>query len=276
MATPTNLSILKAFKLIQLVGRSANGLTISQLANKTEMSFPTTHRLLQTLRKVEAVHVTVDRKYRLGNGVLNLAYSNDHNDAGLRSTIARRVQSLAEELQQTVHVAISHGDMVRYVAKGESPRSLKIASRVGSDLEAYCTGVGKILLAALAPKQLKHYLHVGSMVKLTANTITDPRRLKAELATIRQRGYAIDNEEFEEGLGCIAVPVYSDGDVVAAISVSGPASRLKTANLERYCRALSQEAKEIERLFERLHLEPNDLLEDNNVHTSQPLALPSN
>ena len=273
MVTPTNLSILKAFKLIQLVDRSANGLTISQLANKAEISFPTTHRLLQTLRKVEAVHVTVDGKYRLGNGILDLAYSNDHNNAGLRATLECRVQSLAEKLQQTVHVAISHGDMVRYVAKGESPRSLKIASRVGSDLEAYCTGVGKVLLAALAPKQLKHYFNVGSMVKLTANTITDPRRLKAELATIRQRGYAIDNEEFEEGLGCIAVPVYNDRDVVAAISVSGPASRLKTTHLECYCRALSQEAREIGRLFERLHLEPNDLLEDN-PRAAQPLALP--
>ena len=275
MATPTNLSILKAFKLIKLVGRSANGLTISQLANKTEMSFPTTHRLLQTLRKVEAVQVTVDGKYRLGNGVLELAYTGDHKDAGLSSTLECRVQSLAEELQQTVHVAISHGDMVRYVAKGESPRSLRIASKVGSDLEAYCTGVGKVLLAALAPEQLKHYFHVGGMVKLTANTITDPTRLKAELATIRKRGYAVDNEEFEVGLGCIAVPVYNDRDVVAAISVSGPASRLRAADLERYCRALSQEAREIARLFERLHLEPNDLREDNS-RPAQPLALPSN
>lgn len=259
MTTPTNLSVVKAFKLIQAVGRSAAGVTMVELAKENGMSLPTTHRLLKTLRKVEALRVLANGKYQIGSAVLHLASVSTQRKDDIRELIEGKARDLAEDLQETVHVAVRNMEMVRYIVKGESARSLRMSSCAGTDLEAYCTGLGKVFLASLKPRELNRYLRNGALVKLTPKTITDPARLRRELEKVRRVGFAIDNEEFLEGLRCIAVPIYAGKEVIAALSVSGPLSRIKMSGVERLCQVLTREAAAIGAIFERKQIRPHEL-----------------
>jgi DNA-binding IclR family transcriptional regulator len=110
--------------------------------------------------------------------------------------------------------------MVTYLLKA-GPAARTVFTREGTQLEAYCTGIGKVLLAALPVSAREEYLQSGPFVRLTANTLTDPQELRSELIVVGDRGYAEDNAEMDSDLLCLAVPVrWGEGDVIAALSIS--------------------------------------------------------
>jgi IclR family acetate operon transcriptional repressor len=134
------------------------------------------------------------------------------------------LQRLARKLSTTVHLAVLEGEMVTYLVKayGGGPDLL---TRELIQLEAYCSGVGKVLLAHLDEAAREAYLDTGPFVALTAATITDPAAWRAELDRVRRQGFARDDAEVKESLYCIAVPLRGpDGRVVAALSASGLSS----------------------------------------------------
>lgn len=136
---------------------------------------------------------------------------------------------LSATTQETVHLAVLDGTRLVYLSKLESTRSLRVAmqSGVGLTAPAYCTGVGKVLLAFSEAAALDAYLRSCDFVRFTERTIPDRARLLAELRGIRSRGWAVDDEEHEYGVRCVAAPVRDRrGAVVAALSVSGPTVRL--------------------------------------------------
>ena len=123
-----------------------------------------------------------------------------------------------ESLQ--IHGRISGGWVITYVVKA-SPEDMQVFTREGGQLEAYCSGIGKILLAALSPDSVEKYLLSGPFPKLTDRTITDPKRISRELNKVRRCGYAEDSGEVADGLYCVAVPICAhDGEVIAATSAS--------------------------------------------------------
>ncbi len=160
------------------------------------------------------------------------------------------VKEIARVTGETVHLAtLDENDLV-YLGKVESMRTLRVSmmSRVGRSAPAYCTGVGKTLLAYLPRKQLDHILRKEKRVRYTDKTIVSRADLDRELSSIREKGYAIDNEEHEIGVRCVAAPVRDNNSAVCgAVSVSVPTVRLPNREIPRYRDIVVQAAEEISR-----------------------------
>ena len=154
------------------------------------------------------------------------------------------LEQLSSETSETVHLAVLDGESVVYVDKIDSPHLLRMYSHVGRRAPAYCTGLGKALLSSLTEPELRRIYPQKKLHRFTPNTITEPGRLEAELAEIRQRGVAVDNEEHEVGIVCFAAPVRErSGRVLAAISVSIPKLRFAAADRQRYVHPASLAAQ---------------------------------
>lgn len=155
--------------------------------------------------------------------------------------LARPILSLlSRQTGMTAHLGILEDQMVTYVCKaGEG-----VFTREGMQLEAYCSGVGKVLLASLSGEDLDQYLAAGALVALTQNTITDPEQLRDELAEVRRQGWAIEDGEVIESLACMAIPVRDhEGRVWAAVSISGSPQKFNPRTQTRQLLQLAKAAK---------------------------------
>lgn len=138
------------------------------------------------------------------------------------------LQWLAEEAGETAHLAVLDGNEALYIAKVEGPGAVRVASQVGMRVPSHASATGKLLLALNREDDLSVSMPVRSLAALTPHTVTDPDELQRELERIFAVGYAVDNQETELGMCCLAVPVRDrSGAVVAALSVSGPCERVK-------------------------------------------------
>jgi DNA-binding IclR family transcriptional regulator len=143
------------------------------------------------------------------------------------------MKQLLARFQETVNLAVLEGDQIVYVEILESPRTFRMCSRVGSREMPHSTALGKAILAFLPQQEVERILQNTGLPRYTANTIGSRSSLRDELAITRQRGYSIDNGENEEGARCVGAPIFDHrGDVVAAISISGPAVRSSAEEIE--------------------------------------------
>jgi DNA-binding IclR family transcriptional regulator len=158
------------------------------------------------------------------------------------------VKEMARLTGETIHLATLEAASLVYLWKVESTRTLRVAmmSRVGQTAPTYCTGVGKVLLAHLLPEQVNAILKKEKLTAYTDRTITRRDELVRELAGIREKGYAVDNEEHEVGVRCVAAPIRDrTGTVCAAVSVSIPTVRLTNRDIPRYRDIVVRAAGEI-------------------------------
>jgi IclR family acetate operon transcriptional repressor len=214
-------SVERAFDLLHLIALTDAGAALSELAASSGLPVPTIHRLLRSL--VDSGHVVQlsSRRYALGPRMLGLGQSAGRTlDAWANPHLTR----LAELTGETANLAmLDVGDVV-YLAQVSSHRHIvRMFTEVGSRVSPHCTGVGKALLAELPTKTAREIVTAAGMPARTRHTITDPDELVEELARVRAAGYAVDDEEQELGVRCVAVVVPA---TATAISVSGPASRL--------------------------------------------------
>jgi len=191
-------------------------------------------------------------KYRLGLKLYELG-----NSVSLKKIMVDRARKYLEDLHwylnETVHFATLKNGEVVYLDKIIADRNFVIISEVGKRLPAHCTGLGKAMLAFLPESDVKRIIKEKGLKKFTKNTITNKKDLFEELKKIRECGYAIDNEEIEYGLRCIAAPIFNgDGEVIAAVSISGPSSRINETTYEEYskhviktARLISEELKNV-------------------------------
>lgn len=148
------------------------------------------------------------------------------------------------ETEETVHFCIFDNGEVLYIEKMEPQRSVRMASSVGRRAPAYCTAVGKAILAGLPPNEVDAIVQRSGLRALTQFTITTPEGMQEELRTVRMQGYAIDNEENEEGVRCVGAAVRNHlGKPIAALSVSGPSFRVTKAKVPIIARAVMRAAK---------------------------------
>ena len=195
---------------------------LDQLAERTGVHKSTVLRLLRTLEARRFVQRSGARDYRLGTSLFELAYrALDERD------VRRSVEPAARELNlatgHTVHLASYEDGEVTYIDKYESRHNVRMYSRIGRRAPLHCTAVAKVLLADLPPDERARLAAGLDYPKLTANTITTPRALLAELARVAERGYAVDDAEHEEFIHCVAAPVRGPhGAVLAALSLSAP------------------------------------------------------
>jgi len=221
LATGDAKILAKGLNLLEELAQSAEGMTAVGLANCIGIHKTSVYRYLNTLLQAGYIQTNGDGRYHLGNKILELS-SQLLRRMPLRETAHPFLIKLSVETQKTVHLCVLDGHDVIYIDKIESQRTLPILSRIGSRAPAYCTGVGKALLSSLPTDQVVDLLRQSSLTKRTSMTITDPIELLAELKITKERGYAIDNGENEEGIKCFAIPVREyGGDVVGAISATG-------------------------------------------------------
>ena len=195
-------------------------LTSTELSRRAKLSPASGHRLLVTLEEVGAV--VRDRQGRYRPGMLLVSLSKNVIVSDLFHEAGRRVaEDLSKRLDATVHIGVLEGGMVTYAIKASTPASFETETRAGAQLEAYCSGLGKVLLAELSPERLDRIIFDGDLVALTENTITDKEALRMHLSQVKEQGFAIDNCEFRSDMYCVAVPIRDYQDrAVAAISIT--------------------------------------------------------
>jgi len=214
-------TLTKGLNLLEELARSIEGMTAVELANSLDIHKTSVYRYLNTLLQAGYIQTTGNGIYYLGNKILELG-SELLRRMPLRETAHPFLITLSAETQKTVHLCILDGHDVVYIDKVETQRSLPMMSRLGSRAPAYCTGVGKALLSSLPTDQVVDLLREVPLTKHTSTTITDPIRLLAELKITKERGYAIDDGEHEDGIKCFTAAINGyGGETVGAISITG-------------------------------------------------------
>jgi DNA-binding IclR family transcriptional regulator len=216
----------KALDLLSAFSFGEPRLSLAALASRTGIPRPTAFRLLTTLEQAGFLS-KVSGEYQLGIKCFVLG-NVVAATLDLREKARPHLETLRDATGETVHLAVLDSWHVLYLERLQSPRPIGfMRSRVGGIVPAYCTGLGKTLLAFKPEEAVAAWLSTQSLVAMTPQTITSPRRLLKELRAIRERGYGLDEQEHEIGVRCIAAPIDNHArEVVAAISVAGPADRM--------------------------------------------------
>lgn len=229
---PNNLvqTIERVATLFDVLAQSAQGISLKELSAKVDLPKGTTHRLLSSLAYFGYVRQASESKnYHLGFKLIELG-NRLLDQLDLRAQARPFLINLCKRTKETVHLVVLDQNEALYVDKVESdekPGGLQMVSRVGLRVSVHCSAVGKVLLAQLSDQQLHALIKKNGLEKRTENTIIDPEKLKQHLKVVHQQGYAIDDEENEKGIRCVGAPVLNQqGQVIAAISISGPTVRI--------------------------------------------------
>ncbi|MEL7029666.1 MAG: IclR family transcriptional regulator [Pseudomonadota bacterium] len=242
--TPQLSSIDRAAKILDAL-RLTSEIDIAGTAREIGAAPSTAHRVLKSMERAGLLTQRSRGRYAVGPLIGACAGRFDRN-ALLVKAGRTPLRRLAADLGCTAHLAVFEDGFVSYLLKIEGPDAAEAPTLEGTGLEAYCSGLGKVLLAHLPEPDLEQYLGRGPLVQLTRNTITDPAELKAELGRVRRQGWALDDEEFQEGLVCRAAPVYWGGeDAIAAVSVSRPAAGASAKRRTKDVQSLRAAASQI-------------------------------
>lgn len=215
-------SLERAFELLEHLADAGGEATLSELTEASGLPMPTIYRLMRTLVNHGYVRQEPSKRYALGPRLIRLGESASR----LLGTWARPVLTrLVDEVGETANMAVLEGDEAVYVAQVPSRHSMRMFTEVGRRVQPHCTGVGKALLSQLPERRVREIVARTGMAAQTPNTFTDPDALVAELARIREQGYALDDEEQEVGVRCVAVPLRG-APALTALSVSGPSARM--------------------------------------------------
>lgn len=230
MAKEQVSTVLRALDVLECFMDHTREWTLKMIAERVGLPTTTVYRQLTTL--TERQYLTYDRQhkiYRVGPRFLLLCSTIvGHSD--LRQIARPELESLSERAKETINLSMLLDHDIFYLDKVESRRSIVCNTRVGSRVPAYATGCGKVMLAFQLPERVQAYCAWMEQhaVPLTERTVTTPECFMKELLRARQEGYAVDDGEIERGLICFAAPIRDmNGQVIAAVSVSGPEFRMR-------------------------------------------------
>lgn len=218
---------------------------VSEISTLVGLHKATTHRILTTLLNYGFIERSSDGlKYRLGMQLVDLGFKVTRR-MDLRREALPFISNLAQKIDEAVDLSVFDQMQVLYVEMIQSHHALTIAATVGQRLPAYCTASGKLFLSMFPADQLEEYLK-RPLQSFTRNTITDPDMIKKNLEEVRNNGFALDDEEFEVGVRAIAAPIFNQNkNIVAAVGIPGPASRLTHERLLEITPPLLQTTTEI-------------------------------
>lgn len=218
-ATETSLSVLEALKRL-------DGAGVTAVARDLDLPKSTVHNHLSTLARRGYV-VNEDGEYRVGLRFLEFG-EHSRNRMTIYDVSRPEVAALAEETGELANLAVEELGEGVYVVRSEGPQAVRVDVHAGNRVNLHCTALGKAILSQLPASRVEEILDRHGLPERTDRTITDRAELDAELAEVRDRGYAYDREERLPGLRCVAAPVTGGDDgTVAAVSVSGPTTRIK-------------------------------------------------
>lgn len=234
-------SLERAFDLLERMADAGGEVGLSELSASSGLPLPTIHRLMRTLVACGYVRQQSNRRYALGPRLIRLGESASR----LLGTWARPyLARLVEETGETANMALLDGDEIVYVAQVPSKHSMRMFTEVGRRVLPHSTGVGKALLAHIPPDDVRALLARTGMPATTDKTITTPDGFLRALEVVRGAGYAVDDNEQEIGVRCLAVPI-PNSPTAAAISISGPAGRLTESATARIVPVLQEVARDL-------------------------------
>jgi IclR family KDG regulon transcriptional repressor len=227
-------SVSRALELLKLFSEEPD-LSLTEISQRLSLSTSSVFRLLATLQAHGYLEQNpASRRYRLGVACLELG-GTFLSQSDVRRRALPILRSLRDDCRETVHMGMLDGREVVYIEKLESLQPIgSMGSRIGARAPARCTALGKAMLAYRPEDEVRRLYPEPELPQLTPSTITDLEELIKELDRIRERGYAIDEQENELGVKCIAVPIWDHlHNARVAVSVSGPAERISRAIAER-------------------------------------------
>ncbi|MDR7079752.1 DNA-binding IclR family transcriptional regulator [Neobacillus niacini] len=226
-------SVDRALTIVSLVSQKKEGVRVTELASQLDLNKSSIFRLLATLVRHGYVEQDSEtKKYKLGYKPLELS-AILLESIDLRSQAKTFLKELETITNEVIHLVLFNDGEVIYIEKLEGNETLRTHSRVGRRAPLHCTSVGKVILANLTESEVNDLLERNGMPKHTENTITDKESFMVELKKIRNQGYGIESEENEPGITCLAAPIFNnEGDITAAVSISGPSIRMADDRLE--------------------------------------------
>lgn len=240
---PNATAVERALAILDSLDNSKRGMNISELSRRLSIPKSSAHVIVVTLerlgyvaRKPESLNYHLGLKaYGLGRGM------NKNLPVGEIALPAMR--ALVDQIHLPAHLAVPDGNQGVYIQKVDAPGLIKFDTYVGRRMDLHCTGVGKVILTWGPAETVEQVLAKQTYIRYTRNTITSPKALRRELARAKACGYAVDDEEEEIGVRCIAVPVFqSNGDFAAGLSVTGTTTQIPLDSLDELAQKLRQTA----------------------------------
>jgi DNA-binding IclR family transcriptional regulator len=249
-------SLEKGIKIIELLAEQ-KALTVTEVANILDTNRAGSHRFLATLRDLGYVKKNDDNRYQLTFRIFEMGMKVARRYE-IRQEAPKFMQELSTAFKETVNLGFLEGRDILHLDKIESSEILRIDAPVGSKTPAYCTALGKAILAHLPPDELQTYLSNTRLVTHGPNTIVSKKKLRKQLKKTCLQGYALDDEELAEGLRCVAAPVFDHtGQSRYALSVSFPTMRLPIDKIDKVQSKIKEVCK---RLSVRLGYQMKDLI----------------
>jgi DNA-binding IclR family transcriptional regulator len=225
----SNLAVERALILLRYIVDNPGGLSIREASRNLGYSPATVQTLIQALQtQGYVVQDKETERYHLGSEAVQLGLA-ALSRLNLRRIAHPHLERLSEQSQETALLAIARGNHAIYVDKVVSPQPIRMDAPLGVQRPYNCTAVGKILLTDQSDEKIEQLAIKGVFEQRTDRSITDVVSLRSEIEKVRQQGHALDHGEYTAGLHCVAAPIYNhEGNLVAALTISGPAERLTT------------------------------------------------
>ena len=247
-ATAQVQSLTRGLSLLEALARAEGGLTLTDLAQRVTLAPSTAHRLLATLEKMGYVY----QGGELGRWYIGLqAFTVGSSFLANRDFVAQShpyMRRLMEQSGETANLGILDGTEAVFIDQVQCREMMRTIVRLGSRVPLHASGVGKAIFAALPDEQIDAILKVKGLPRITGNTITSPETMWAAIRVIRQRGWSFDDEEHALGTRCVAAPIYDEhAEVLGAISLAGPSSRLPDERIRQLGPVVAHTAEELTR-----------------------------
>lgn len=239
-------SIDKALDLLEFLSVNEQETSITEISKNLHLGLSTVHRILFTLKsRGYVIQNRNTKKYRIGIKLFTLSCAVQSTKCLIEITKSY-LRQLSQSTNETANLAILEGREVVYIAKNESSEVLSTNIKIGTRLPAHCTALGKVLLAFISDGEFENLYKRGEpLSSLTSKSISSSEELKKNLRKAKKQGYAFDREEYKIGINCIGVPIFARNEAIAAISITGPASRFTIDEMEKIKGKLMTISKEI-------------------------------
>ncbi|SCJ69398.1 Pectin degradation repressor protein kdgR [uncultured Eubacterium sp.] len=238
-------SIDRALDIIEVLSQENDGLGVTEIASRIGLPKSTAHRIIATMAERGYLSRTDKGVYKIGLKLIE-AVSCYINSLELQTEARPYVAQITAELGLTSHLGVLDGDQVVYIEKMDVFSNVRMYSQIGVRVHSYSCSLGKCLLSNFSANQIRKIMANCSFMRFTKKTLGSVDELLADLDKVRSRGWAIDDEEAEIGHRCIGAPIYDyRGDIIAAISASGPTSILTEDRIESVAQYVRKQALEI-------------------------------
>lgn len=246
-------SLEKGLKVIAAFDGENDKMTLTEVSKKVDLTRANARRILLTLEYLGFVQTEDGKQFSLSPKVLTLGYSY-LSSLPFQELAKPYLKALAEEVNESCSISVLDGYDIVYVARVQTNRIMTISLGVGTRLPVYATSMGRVLLAGLADNEMQEFIRGIKAKQLTPNTITDSEKLIERIRLVRERGWALADQELEIGVRSIACPIKDkNGKTIAALNISGHASRVsKDEMLEKFLPHLKSTVAQIENAINKL------------------------